>query len=337
MALAYDNLSALTRDKYIPLMIDNIFDSNVLTHRMLRKSKAAASGNKVLQPLEYAKADAKGFYSGYEILDTSPSEVFTDASFDWVQSYATISISGKEEALNDGAERVIDLLEAKVKNAEKSIKDMFGDQLYSDSDGVAASGNGVAGGFLGLQAIIDSADPSGANVGGIDRGDYSWWGAKEAADSSTAGATYADLVDPADPGYIHKQIRNMYGQCSVGSDSPTLIVTTQVVFDAYEETLSAQKRFGASDKALADAGFQNLMYRGTPVVVDSHCPAGLMFFLNENYLQFRHHRKRNFTFEGFQKPVNQDAAVAKILWLGALTVSNCAKQGKITGLTTNYT
>jgi len=334
MALAYDNLSALTRDKYIPLMIDNIFNSNVLTHRLLRKSKAAASGNKVLQPLEYAKADAKGFYSGYDVLDTSPTEVFTDASFDWVQSYATISISGKEEALNDGSERVIDLLEAKVKNAEKSIKDMFGDQLYSNSDGVAASSPGVAGGFLGLQAIIDASDPASANIGGIDRGDYSWWAAKEAAAPSES---YANLVNPAHAEYIHKQIRNMYGQCSVGSDTPTMIVTTQVVFDAYEESLAAQKRFGASDKSLADAGFQNLMYRGTPVVVDDHCPAGMMFFLNENYLQFRHHRKRNFTFEGFQKPVNQDAAVAKILWLGALTVSNCAKQGKITGLSENYT
>jgi len=300
---------------------------------MLRKSKAAASGNKVLQPLEYAKADAKGFYSGYDVLDTSPTEVFTDASFDWVQSYATISISGKEEALNDGSERVIDLLEAKVKNAEKSIKDMFGDQLYSDSDGVAASSPGVAGGFLGLQAIIDSADPSGANIGGIDRGDYSWWAAKEAASASTS---YANLVNSGHAEYIHKQIRDMYGQCTVGSDTPTLIVTTQVVFDAYEESLSAQKRFGASDQSLADAGFQNLMYRGTPIVVDDHCPAGMMFFLNENYLQFRHHRKRNFTFEGFQRPVNQDAAVAKILWLGALTVSNCARQGKITGLATSY-
>jgi len=35
MALNYDNLSALTKDKYIPLLVDNIFDSNILTHRML--------------------------------------------------------------------------------------------------------------------------------------------------------------------------------------------------------------------------------------------------------------------------------------------------------------
>ena len=327
MALDYNNLSALTRDKYIPLLVDNIFNSNILTHRMLRKSKASASGNKVLQPLEYAKADAKGFYSGYDVLDTSPTEVFTDAAYDWVQGYATISISGKEEMLNDGAERVIDLVEAKVKNAEKSIKDLFGTTLFGTNTAVAS-------GFLGLGAIVDD---SGNSIGGIDSSSYTWWKAQEASDSSSSTGAYSDLVDPADAGYIHKQIRNMYGKCTVDNDTPTIIVTTQVIFDAYEESLSAQKRFGASSKSLADAGFQNLLYRGTPIVVDDHCPGGEMYFLNEKYLQFRHHRKRNFAFENFQKPVNQDAAVAKILWLGALTCSNRSRQGKITGLSQNYT
>jgi len=331
-ALDYDNLSALTRDKYIPLLVDNIFDSNILTHRMLRKSKAAASGNKVLQPLEYAMAEAKGFYSGYDVLDTSPTEVFTDAAYDWVQGYATISISGKEEALNDGPERVIDLLEAKVKNAEKSIKDLFGDQLYSDNSGSAVTTPAAAqvSGFLGLQHIMKVDRP----LGGIDSTDYTWWDAKVSANSPAL--TYTNMVNSANAAYIHKVIRDMYGQCTVDNDHPTLIVTTQVVFDIYEETLAAQKRFGASSKSLADAGFQNLMYRGTPIVVDDHCPGGHMYFLNEKYLQFRHHRKRNFAFEGFQKPINQDASVAKILWLGALTCSNASRQGIVTGLAEAY-
>mgnify|MGYP003145785436 CR=1 FL=1 len=330
MALSYDNLSALTRDKYIPVLVDNIFDSNVLTHRMLRKSKAAASGNKVLQPLEYGKATAKGFYSGYDVLDTTPTETFTDASFDWVQGYATISISGKEESLNDGAERVVDLLEAKLKNAEKSLKDMFGTQLYSDNNGSTTTTSGAsADGFLGLDAIIDSA----GTIGGIARADYSWWGAQEQAAGSS---TFTDVAAASGANSIGREMRKMYGACTVDNDTPSLIVTTQIVFDAYEEALTAQKRFGASDKTLADAGFQNLLYRGTPVVVDDHCPAGKMFMINEKYMGFRHHRKRNFTFEGFQKPINQDARVAKILWLGALTVSNPRMMGKITGLPTAY-
>jgi len=261
--------------------------------------------------------------------------VFTDAAYDWVQGYATISISGKEESLNDGPERVIDLLEAKVKNAEKSIKDMFGTQLYSDNDGTTVTTSGAsANGFIGLQHVIAADRALGGITSVASPAAYQWWNANVSANAPAL--TYANMVLSSNAAYVHKIIRDMYGQCTVDNDVPTLIVTTQVVFDAYEETLAAQKRFGASSKSLADAGFQNLMYRGTPIVVDDHCPDGMMFFLNEKYLQFRHHRKRNFTFEGFQKPVNQDAAVAKILWLGALTCSNPSRQGIITGLASAY-
>tara|TARA_R100001530_G_scaffold14867_2_gene13307 strand:+ start:3489 stop:4481 length:993 start_codon:yes stop_codon:yes gene_type:complete len=325
----YNNLSALTRDKYIPLLVDNIFESNVLTHRMLRKSKAAASGNKVLQPLEYAKAEAQGFYSGYDVMDTSPTETFTDAVYNWKQAYATISISGKEEMLNDGAERVIDLLEAKVKNAEKSIKDLFGTTLYGSQGDDTDK-------FVGLQKII----ASGRSLGGIDTSSaYTWWDAQVKSLATSPAITYANLVDDSNASYILKLIREMYGSCTVDNDHPSLIVCSQVVFDAYEEVLTAQKRFGASSQSLADAGFNNLLYRGTPIVVDDHVASaggGHMYFLNEKYLQFRHHRKRNFKFEGFQKPVNQDAAVAKILWLGALTCSNASRQGIIKNMPTTY-
>lgn len=322
MPLNYDNLSALTKDKYIPTMVDNIFNSNVLTHRMLRKSKPAASGNKVLQPLEYGKSAAKGFFSGYDIMDTSPTETFTDASYEWKQCYATVSISGREEMLNDGPERVIDLLEAKVKNAEKSLKDLFGTTLYGTSDGTGDE-------FVGLQKIC-AVDRS---LGGIDSTTYTWWdGQTQAAGSST----FSDVAASSGANSIGREFRKMYGACTVDNDSPSIIVVPQIVFDAYEESLTGQKRFGPAAQALADAGFTALMYRNTPVVVDDHCPAGKAFFLNENYLQFRHHRKRNFVFEGFQKPVNQDARVAKIQWLGALTCSNASRQGTITGLPTSY-
>lgn len=330
-ALSYDSLSAVTRDRFIPVLVDNIFNSNILTHKMLKNSEPAATGNKVLQPVEYAKTGSKGFYDGYDVLDTTPQELFTDASYDWVQCYASISYSGKEEAINSGSERVIDLISAKVKNAEKAIKDMFGSQLYSDASGSAVTSTytgASANGFLGLEHIIKT----GRTLGGINSSDYPWWDANIATADSNSFATLAGTGDDS----IGREFREMYGACKVDNDVPDLIVTTQIVFDAYEESLSAQKRFGASSQALADAGFQNLLFRGTPVVVDDHCNAGTAYFLNTKYMGFRHNSGRNFKFEGFQKPVNQDAAVAKILWLGALTVSNPRMLGKITGLATAY-
>jgi len=360
----YDNLSALTRDLYVPKLVDNIYDSNIVTHRMLRKSTPFGGGKKVLQPVEYAKPAEKGFMSSDSAtLLTTSTDMYADAAYDWVQAYATIRITGKEEALNSGAEQVIDMIEAKMKSAERALKDLFGSQLYSDNDGSTVSGSVAStDGFLGLQHII-SEDTT---VGGInsDTSGNEWWDAgyaktfKGAGSTSGASPTFNNLVDSTaianqaataageiseaasgDSLYIQHIFRNAYGELSIDNDSPTLIVVSQVVFDAYEATLTDQKRFGASDKSLADAGFSNLLYRGTPVVVDSALESeysGGMIMLNENYIGFRHHRKRNFAFEDFAKPVDRDYAVAKMLWLGALTCSARRMQGKISGLPTTY-
>jgi len=331
MALNYDSLTAVTRDKFIPVMVDNIFNSNILTYKMLKNSEPIASGNKVLQPIEYAKTGSKGFYNGYDVLDTTPQELFTDASYDWVQCHASITYSGREESLNSGSERVIDLISAKVKNAEKSLKDLFGSQLYSDNSGSAVStpADAETSGFVGLQHIC-KVDRS---LGGIDSTDYTWWDAQvDTFDDST----FDNVSNPDHADSILVELRQMYGKCTIDNDSPDVIVTTRVLFDAYESALTAQKRFGASSESLADAGFTNLLYRGTPVVVDDHCPDGHMYFLNTKYLKFRHHGSRNFAFQGFNKPVNQDASVAHILWLGALTVSNPRMLGKLTGGPSSY-
>lgn len=325
-ALDYNSLSAVTRDKFIPVLVDNIFNSNILTHKMLAQSEPIASGNKVLQPVEYGKTSDVSFYEGYDAIEANAQEVFTDAAYEWVQLRASITYSGREQALNSGSERVVDLISAKVKNAEKAMKDAFGQQLYSDNDGSNVTGSAPLStkGFIGLDHICD-VDRA---LGGIDSTDYPWWDSNK---KGTSG-TYDDMA----AGKIQDVMREMYGICSIDNDKPDLIVCSQITFDSYEESLTAQKRFGASDQALADAGFSNLLYRGTPVVVDDHCPGGSMFFLNTKYLKFRHHASRNFAFDGFQKPVNKDAAIAHIYWLGALVCSNPRMLGKVTGLPTSY-
>ena len=333
----YDNLSAVTRDLYVPKLVDNVFNSNVLTHRMLRRSVPFSGGKKVLQPIEYAKSSQKGWYSGAGQLSVGDTDILADAAYDWVQAYATIRITGKEELLNAGPERVIDMLEAKIKNAEKSIKEMFGTQLYSDNDGSTVTTSGAStSGFIGLQHVV-AADRTLGGINSATSGNEFWDGGS-ITDAGTS-ITFANLTDSSNAAYIQTLLREQFGALTIDADRPTLIVVSQVVFDAYEQTLTDQKRFGASDKALADAGFSNLLYRGTPVVVDQQLEsafAGGAFMLNENYIGFRNHAKRNFAFEDFVKPVDYDYAVGKILWMGAMTCSAPRMQGKIFDLPTAY-
>jgi hypothetical protein len=45
------------------------------------------------------------------------------------------------------------------------------------------------------------------------------------------------------------------------------------------------------------------------------------------------HPQADMKFEPFQKPINQDVRSAKILWMGALCVSNRRMLGALTALT----
>ena len=60
MALNYNNLTALTRDKFIPVLVDNIFNSNVLTFKLLKNAEKLDGGKKILTPIEYGKNASQG-------------------------------------------------------------------------------------------------------------------------------------------------------------------------------------------------------------------------------------------------------------------------------------
>jgi hypothetical protein len=75
------------------------------------------------------------------------------------------------------------------------------------------------------------------------------------------------------------------------------------------------------------------MFNGMPIVHDSHCTANNMFFLNLEHLKLFYHPNRNMKFEPFQKPINQQVKVSRMLWMGALGSSNNRLHGRLSGLT----
>ena len=307
MSLTYNEISSLTNKYFIPKLYDNIFTSNILFSRARKKwYHKKAGGESIMVPVAYATTTASAWYDGQDNLTTSANNQITAMNFDWKQIHAAITISGRDEAINSGSEtQVVDFVKAKVELAEKTIVDAVGTGLYND-------GTTDTKAIVGLRLAVDSA----GTYGGISRTDYSWLSAQE--DSSTTALSLAVM-------------QGMFGDCTVGNSKPSVITTTQDIFDIVWGKLQPQQRW--ADKTTADAGFQNILFNGTPVVVDNKCPSSHMFFLNEDYLQFIVHPDRDFRFRPFTSPENQDVATAHILWMGALVLSNprmCGKFGAIT-------
>jgi hypothetical protein len=123
----------------------------------------------------------------------------------------------------------------------------------------------------------------------------------------------------------------VYSDCTIGNDKPSVIMSTRTLYSSVYALLQPQQRF--TDGETANAGFSNLLFNSTPLIVDSHCPASHMFFLNEEYLHLFYHPDENFKFTGFQKPVNQAVKTGQIMWAGALASSNCRMHGALTACT----
>jgi hypothetical protein len=265
-------------------------------------------GTQIIEPLVYAQNGTVGSYAGYDAIDLTPQEGITAAEYDFKQMAASIAISGIEEAKNRGPEAIIKLLQAKIMQAEESIKENLNDMLFGDG-----TGNGGKD-FNGLANIIDAT----GTVGNINASGNSWWASYE-ENTSTALTT--------------AQMATAYNTASRGNDHPDLILTTQTLFEKYESLLTPQVRY--QDTTKANLGFQNLMFKQTPVVYDVSAPTGNMFFMNSKYLKLVGMADHWFETTEFQKGTvaGVDARYALILSFGNLTCSNRARQAKLTAKT----
>jgi hypothetical protein len=256
-------------------------------------------------------------YSGYETLNVAPSDVLTSAVFDFKQASVAVAMSGLEEIQNAGPERIIDLLEARISNAEKTMANNISVGIYSDGTG---SGGKQIG---GLQLLVSTA-PSGTTVGGINAGTWSFWQNVAYSGSVNGGAATSAAN-------IQAYMNAVWVQLVRNTDKPDLIVADNNYWSYYLASLQAIQRI--TDVSTAAAGFQSLKYMTADVVLDGGfggaAPTNTMYFLNTDYIYYRPSRERDmFVPEGEARvPINQDAIVKMILWAGNMTVSNRRLQG----------
>jgi len=317
MALNYDYLTAITIEHHIPKLVDNIYESSALLFKLRADGRVVSGGTKIKQPLLYGKNTSRGWYSGWDTFDVTIPDNLTAAVYEWGNAYISVGISGQDERENNSKEAILKLLEIRMQEAEMSLMDFLADGIYTGTDSK---------GIIGLNTAIGTG-----SYGGIDGSTYSWW--QSGVDTTTH--TEANMKDSTSSSYIHKLLRDGWASCRHLGKTPNLIVTTQKVFDIYEQTLQVNARYNytsAATKFMADAGFQALEFRGVPIVVDDKCPDGHMYMMNTEFLSLYYHPDANFKFTGFKVPTNQDGRVGQILFSGQLAISNRRMFYKWTGL-----
>jgi hypothetical protein len=187
----------------------------------------------------------------------------------------------------------VNLLEAKIMQAEETLKNSLSTQLFASSLANSTDING-----LGL--LIDDT----ATVGGIAPADFSGW----ASVVQNKTAVLAADVD------LRAFVRNAFNTASKGGpDHVDMVVSGQTAFEKYEEDLlpSVRRVHGPT----ADAGFQNLEVQGVPWTWDWNCPdadgTAIIFGINSKYLGLVGHKDRWFKQSKFTEGLSAaDGGVA---------------------------
>ena len=292
-------------------LTDNVSHHNAMYRRMTQRgnTRTVDGGYEIVENLDYEENSTYQRYSGYEILNVQASDVLSAAKFDWKQAAVHVTASGRQIRQNSGKNQIIDLAEARIKNASRTFANNMSIDLYST--GAADGGKQVG----GLQHLITN-DGTGT-VGGINATNFPFWRNQFKDGNSATSST------------IRARMQELWLDCVRGQDKPDLIMSSNDLYQIYWESLTDLQRFTSAQNG--ESGFRNeLKFVDADVAHDSSesgIPNLRMYFLNTEYLKVVAHRDADMEQLDEKMSINQDAVVIPIIWMGNLTCSNRARQG----------
>jgi len=302
-----DNVGTATISHRLDGLIDNFFGSNPLAARLLSRDSVKAQGGKDIRQRFIYTNKPGGSYSGLDPFDTSKRESRTELVFPWAQYYVDITVDGLSLLQNSGPEAIHDLVSDEMDEADMTAGDLLGIDTFGDGSGNAGKA------IVGLRAALDDGTLY-TTYGGITR----------SSTANTPGYAARGNVNTTAVSFSLSQMNTYMQQATIGRRKADLIVTTQALWNKWWERSQPAQRFaaGSSSNQMASIGFDTIVFNGADVVIDSHCPASSVYFLNTEFIKMVVHSKRLWTPTGWKYPTNQDAAIQQILWAGQLVVSS---------------
>lgn len=322
MALDLTQLNAVTLDYFKKQTTDIYFTENILLYRlmgngqmelnMVKGNEIVDGGKKIRVFLEYGRSNV-GTYGNKSTIPTSKVDIVNAARFAWSGYVGANTIDLDEQVQNSGAEAMVDLAYTKLQNIQKSIRDYMGAGIYA-----ARSTSENSYGFDGLADLFSTTTSTA--YGSIKEDDMAQWKAN---------------VDTTAEAISYKVMQKLFRLASIGQSKdakPDLIITTQLLKDGYTRTLQTQQRF-QNDK-LVEAGFQNIMHDGVPMVYDDNQATGVIDCLNTKYLKIKTHKDYNFTVPKWEADYREpDVLTANVRWIGGLVCSNRKAHSRGSGKT----
>lgn len=346
-------VTTTTRTFIVPKVYDQVTKGTPTLMKLLRTAKPWKTGYKYEFPIKYQDSTNGGNTGVADRLDTDRQNVRVTASFEPKMAYKPAVAADIEITLNEGDERIVDLLTTEFDSQAQSLITLMGTNLFT--------GTGVGNEW---DSLFNAAD-DGTNFssyGGLSHTTYDAWNGYYLA--SAGALTLAKMA-------------TAYDATETGTQKPDMIVTTKALWSTYESLLTPTVRAGYTQNGYprmdeygivpgtqglyGQQGFECLWFRGTPVIKDEAVPSGKMFFITSQYFGFKGINVKakgisqlnfkqlsdgvptgvpgrvpstmGFNFRDFMSPVDQLAQIGYVFYAGDFIAEEPRLQGQMAGLT----
>jgi len=306
---------------------DLVSNSNALLFTLQRKGLwKPYSGPIIRERLMYAQSGNTAWYNGFDFLPNNPAEIGSDAEFRPKMCAVGVSLANEDILNNQGTAQLEDIMEFHIEGAEKELLDEVDTSLHSN--GTRFGGKELS----GLQLAVPTTTNSGT-YGGIDRSAQAIWRTTtydvNSFDTTIGTGITATTVRPF--------LNRITTQRTRGKEGPDLYLMSSQHYAMYDAATVAIQRIN-DETQLGKLGFQTLKYYGAgrsgEIVQDggigSNMPDNVTYILATSNLRLRYNPERNFNKIGrSMMPINQDAQVQYIGFMGELTMNNPIFQAKM--------
>ena len=311
----YQQILSMALEDRSPSYQDLVSNNNALLAVMRRKNLwQSYSGPRIRQTLQINKSSAQ-WYSGYDQLLNPAIDLFNDAYFVPKMVVVPVILSMQEILNNEGDAQLIDVLDAYLDAAERSLEDTMDAGLYSD--GTANGGKQIT----GLATAVPIVNTSGV-YGGIDRAAAPIW-RTSLYDANSMNLTIGTQVTGAT---IRPFLNTVMTKSSRRRQYADLLIMSPEHYSAYDAATVSIQRI-TNESSLGKLGFTSLEYIGggkrAEIVLDggigSNIPSNTTFGLNTDSFRLRYNSNRNFdrVFKGDGlMPIDKDAIAQFIGWMG---------------------
>jgi len=316
----FDRVFTTTRTTIIPRVWDNITTDIPVIHWLNQQGQVELHAGGAALEFNIFKEliSAVGARATQKVtpIHIDPA---TRGRYEWKHIYVPFKLAGQDLRKNKGPNAVVDLMLLAIEAAQASMTEALGGATLGIWSTTGEDDTTIV---TGLPHLISGATTG--TTGNISRTNSFWQNSSGTAitDFSANGLT---------------RWRETLFTAKRGNEVPNAVITNQTQYLNFLASLTTTIRYNlplesrvASTGSL-DIGVPDVVFHGALVIEDANATADVAFFANSKFLKLRIDTETNLLLRDFVLSEDEDAISSMIVWMGNLTCTNLARQGRVTG------